>query len=83
MPSIILITNLPPDVTEEELRQLFAQRGNESVVNVEFEREGNPDNIIAKVQMDIDSATARIMAEKAQGIVWKGRKISFYVPLNP
>jgi RNA recognition motif-containing protein len=79
---MILITNLPPDVTEQELRELFASRGNDAILEVELEKEGNPDKLTAKVHMDIDSETARIMADKNQGIIFKGRKIDFYVPLN-
>jgi RNA recognition motif-containing protein len=79
---MILISNLPPDVTEQELKELFASRGNESVLDVELDKEGNPDKVAAKVHMDIDSATARIMADKVEGVIFKGRKLSFYVPLN-
>ena len=80
MTTNVLISNLPQQITKEELEEYFAGRGNE--VEVELIREGNPDKVTAKVKMNVDNATAQIIAEHARNRFWHGRKITVHVPLD-
>ena len=81
MTTNLIISNLPSDITEEELREFFGGRGNNQVEDIELDREGNPDKVTAVVKMNVDNTTAQIMAERAKTRSWRGRKITIHVPL--
>jgi RNA recognition motif-containing protein len=80
MTTNLIISNLPSDITEEELREFFGRRGNQ-VEDIELDREGNPDKVTAVVKINVDNATAQIMADRAKSRSWGGRKITIHVPL--
>jgi RNA recognition motif-containing protein len=80
MTTNFIISDLPSDITEEELREFFGGRGNQ-VEEIELNREGNADKVTAVVKMNVDNATAQIMADRAKLRTWRGRKITIHVPL--
>ena len=82
MATTIFMHNLPPDITEQELKDFFKERGNEGVEEVELNREGNADRVTAVVKVNVDATTAQIMADHAKQRTWRGRKITIQVPLD-
>ena len=81
MATTVFMHDLPPDVTEQELKDYFKERGSEGV-EVELNREGNADRVTAILKMNLDADTAKIMANQAAQRTWRGRKISVTVPLD-
>ena len=79
MPSQILVSNLPPGTTVEEVEEMFQKWGAE--VQVEIQTEGDPDRPTALVTLDVDQKTARIMVDRSKDYFYKGRTLSFYAPL--
>lgn len=77
--SKIVVSNLPGDVTEEEIKKLFLEYGAE--VEVELTREGNPDDVSAVVLMELDKITAQVMAANSKDTYLRDRKLEIYVPL--
>lgn len=79
MAAKVLVGNLPPETTEEEVKQLFAEIGAEAEV-LKMSGEGGADSVTATVSLDLDPTTAQIMADRARKRHFKGRELSFYVP---
>ena len=82
MTATVLFHNLPPEITEQELKEFFKERGNEDVEEIEFNREGSPDKVTAVVKMDMDETTARVMADRARSRMWHGRKVTVEVLMS-
>ena len=81
MSTKVFIGNLPAGTTGEEVRELLNERG-WPLLGLEQVAEGNPDRITFAVEVDIDSKTAKLMADRARDHFFKGRKISLNVPLS-
>jgi len=74
----ILIANLPPETSEEEVRELL--ENSSMILAVEIKDDGNPDRLTAAVEMDLNRTTAKIMKEKGRGMRFKDRALEVYVP---
>ena len=79
MPSKVLVGNLPPGTTEEEVIALFAAAG-ANVEVLKIADKGNPDRLTATVLLDAPKSTARVMADRAKRRFFKDRELEFYVP---
>jgi hypothetical protein len=76
----LVIGNLPPETTAEELASALAEHGIESTVTLNTE--GNPDKVTAIVVVpDMDRPTADRLALRISGIHHKGRTLRAFVPL--
>jgi RNA recognition motif-containing protein len=77
----ILVGNLPPDVTEEEIEQV-ARDGGAKAPHVTLNREGDPDKVGAVVELpNLDRAGADAIASRINGSRYKDRSLTAYVPL--
>ncbi|MCG6940844.1 MAG: hypothetical protein LJE69_06305 [Thiohalocapsa sp.] len=77
----ILIGNLPPDVTVEEIEQVARDGGAEAPA-VTLNREGNADKVAAVLELaNIDRAAADRIAARINGTRYRERTLSAYVPL--
>ena len=79
MPSKVLIGNLPPGTTAEDVVALFADAG-ANVEVLKMADEGSPDRVTATVTLDVSQTTAQVMADRAKRTHFKGRELEFYVP---
>ena len=79
MSSKVLVGNLPPDTTAEEVVALFST-GKANVEVLKMSDEGTPDRITATVALDVPQATAKVMADRAKQTHFKGRELDVYVP---
>jgi RNA recognition motif-containing protein len=79
MPSKVLVGNLPPGTTEEEVIALFADAGADVKV-LGIADQGDPERLTATVVVDAPQAVAQAMADKARPVHFKGRELQFYVP---
>lgn len=79
MSTKVLVGNLPPGTTEEEVKAFFAdERAKVEVLKIADE--GNPDRVTATVVLDVSQTTAQVMADRAKSVLFKGRELEFYVP---
>ncbi len=77
MATKLLIGNLPPDVTDAEITELFADAG----VGVEvLKLAGESDSITATVNLNVDKRTAQVMVDRSKNTYFKERKLSYYIP---
>jgi RNA recognition motif-containing protein len=79
MPSKVLVGNLPPGTTEEEVIAFFAAAGADVEV-LKIADEGNPDRVTATVVLNVPQTTAQLMADRAKRTLFKDRELEFYVP---
>ncbi len=77
MATKLLIGNLPPDVTDAEIIELFADAGVKVVV---LNLAGESDSITATVNLNVDQRTAQVMVDRAKNTYFKERKLSYYIP---
>ncbi len=70
----VIINQLPPDTSEEEIRQILSEHG-VPVVSVKLTAEGNPDYQAAVVKLDTDHAGAQGLANALDGRVWRGHRL--------
>ncbi len=76
----IVIANLPPDVTEEDI--LDALEGLEYDLQVTIPRVGNEDRVSAIVRFDdMTRHVAEKLAKRISGMRWRDRTLKAYVPL--
>ncbi len=71
---IIGVGNLPPDTSEDALREFLGDT--HSIQNIEWIRDGNPDRLLAMVDMDINVVTAEAVQRKYHRRWWHDRHIS-------
>ena len=76
----ILVGNLPAGTTVDEVHEEWASLG-APILKVEQVEEGSPDSLTFVVEVDVDSKTAQVMADRRRDRFFKGRKINVYVPL--
>ena len=79
MSSKVLIGNLPPDTTEEDVVELFSAE-NANVEVLKLSDDGTKDRVTATVALDVPQATAKVMADRARRTHFKGRELDVYVP---
>ncbi|WP_293688127.1 RNA recognition motif domain-containing protein [Thiolapillus sp.] len=70
----ISISGFPPDTTIEELREPLEEYG-AVIRDLTIEPSNNEDNYIAMVDVDTDDTGCKILAEKINGRIWKGKKL--------
>jgi molybdopterin biosynthesis enzyme len=77
----ILVGNLPPDITVEEIEQV-ARDGGAQAPAVTLNREGDAEKVAAVLELpNIDRAAADRIAARINGSRYRGRTLSAYVPL--
>jgi hypothetical protein len=77
----ILIANLPPEVTVEEIEQV-ARDGGAEAPTVKLNREGDANKVAAVLELpNIDRATADKIASRINGTRYRDRTLQAYVPL--
>ena len=79
MSSKVLIGNLPPDTTAEDVVELFSAE-NANVEVLKLSDDGTKDRVTATVALDVPQATAKVMADRARRTHFKGRELDVYVP---
>lgn len=77
MATKLLIGNLPPDVTEEQITELFEEVGARIQV---LKLSGESDSVTATVSLDVDERTAQVMVDRARKSYFEDRELSFYIP---
>ena len=77
MTTKLLIGNLPPEVTAEQVIELFKEAGAEIEV---LKLSGESDSITATVGLNVDERTAQVMVDRARKDYFEGREISYYIP---
>ena len=70
----VLISNLPGDVTAENVEEILKEHG-VPVRDVTLSKEGNPDDCDAVVDLDTDHAGANALAKMVDGKYWRGRTL--------
>jgi len=73
----VIISNLPPETTKEMLLDEIQQR-NIQIVDVEFEKAGDPDKVSAIIFLDTGHAGASALEKRVNGKYWHGRILSAY-----
>ncbi|MGB5737130.1 MAG: RNA-binding protein [Thiohalocapsa sp.] len=77
----ILIGNLPPEVTVEDITKVLTDAGVEQP-KVTLNNEGDASKVTAVLALeDVDRATVDRIAGKINGTRYQGRTINAYVPL--
>lgn len=77
MATKLLIGNLPPGVTNQEIGELFEDAG----ANVEvLKLSGESDSVTATVSLKVDERTAQVMVDRSRKNYFKDRELSFYIP---
>jgi len=71
---IISIGNLPPDISELQLRDLFDN--SHCIDSIKLVREGNDDRLLGLLYMDIDAAFAEAIQHRFDGRWWHGRRLN-------
>ena len=69
------ISGFTPDTTEEEIREALEKFG--AVVNsVKITASNDPGRFVATVDIDTDKLGMKVIAEKINGTVWKGKRLT-------
>jgi hypothetical protein len=76
----IMIGNLPPGVTVEELAGILTDAGAENP-KITLNDEGNADKVTAILTLDLDRAAADKIVDRVRGRLFRGRTLTAYVPL--
>jgi len=77
MATKLLISNLPPDVTDQQIAELFEEAGAKVEV---LKLSGESDSITATVSLNVDERTAQVMVDRSRKNYFQDREISFYIP---
>jgi hypothetical protein len=76
----ILVSNLPPDVVEEDIADALENLGYD--LSVSLAREGSADRVTAVVRFDgMTRRTAETLADRINGMPWRDRILRAYVSL--
>jgi hypothetical protein len=77
----VLIGNLSPAVTDEEIEQV-ARDGGAKALQVRLNREGDADKVAAVPELpNLDHAAADRIARRINGLRFRERTLTAYVPL--
>ena len=74
----VLISNLPGNVSEEEVREALKEIG-APVEELTFTNEGDQEQGTLIVSMDTSHAGANALAKMVNGKLWKGRRLEALV----
>jgi len=77
MATKLLISNLPPDVTDQQITELFEEAGAKIEV---LKLSGESDSITATVSLNVDERTAQVMVDRSRKNYFQDREIGFYIP---
>lgn len=75
----IRISNLPPGITEDEVRNLLDNI--EEIDAIRFTDVGDPENVVAWVEVNLTRVQADAIAEIINGRRWKDRSLQAYAAL--
>ncbi|WP_041066868.1 hypothetical protein [Thiolapillus brandeum] len=70
----ISVSGFPPGTTEEELREPLEEFG-AVIKSIKIEPSEDDHNQMALINVDTDETGCKILAEKINGRIWKGRKL--------
>ncbi|WP_457676447.1 hypothetical protein [Thiolapillus sp.] len=70
----ISISGFPPDTTEQDLREPLEEFG-AIVKNIRIEPSDDDHNYLALIDVDTDETGCKVLADRINGHVWKGRKL--------
>ena len=73
----VIISNLPPETTKEMLLEELQKR-NIQIVDLEFEKAGDPDKVSVIVTLDTGHIGARTLEQRVNGKYWHGRMLRAY-----
>jgi len=80
MTAMLLLGNLPSDVTEQDVRTRFTCLGASSKVSLLDK--GDPNRLGALIEVDADRQTLQLITNHISDIWWRNRHVSLYVPLS-
>ena len=76
----IVIANLPPDVSPNDVKDRFSDQGIDG--RVTFNRDGDSSRVTAILKFDhLQRVAAEQMAQRINGMFYMGRRLESYVPL--
>ncbi len=70
----ISISGFPPDTTEQDLREPLEEFG-AIVKSIRIEPSDDDHNYLALIDVDTDETGCKVLADRINGHVWKGRKL--------
>ena len=73
----VIISNLPPETTKEMLLEELQKR-HIKIVDLEFEKAGDPNKVSAIVSLDTGHAGASALEKRVNGKYWNGRLLKAY-----
>ena len=73
----VIISNLPPETTKEMLLEELQKR-NIQIVDLEFEKAGDPNKVSVIVTLGTGYVGARTLEHRVNGKYWHGRILSAY-----
>ena len=73
----VIISNLPPETTKEMLLEELQKR-HIKIVDLEFEKAGDPNKVSAIVSLDTGYAGAMALEKRVNGKYWNGRLLKAY-----
>ena len=72
-----VISNLPPETTKEMLQEELQKR-HIQIVDLKFEKAGDPDKVSAIISLDTGRAGASALEKRVNGKYWNGRILKAY-----
>ena len=75
----IRISNLPPDITEDEVKTLLDNI--KEIEAIRFTDVGDSENVVAWVEVNLTRVQADAIAEILNGRKWKDRSLQAYAAL--
>lgn len=76
---VITLGNLPPHITQQHINDLL--KGDKRIRKITFNKEGNPNKVMALVDMEISRFEAQFLSKKLNQMFFEGRRIEAYTPL--
>jgi hypothetical protein len=79
--TVITLWNLPVDTSEDRVRAALAPYA--PIVSVRIERQGDPANPMAVVEVDLDSIAAGRLAYRLDGLWHEGKFLRAHLLMHP
>lgn len=76
---VITLSNLPVHITQQHITDLL--KGDKRIQTISFSETGNPDKVIAFIEMDIDHFEASFLSKRLNQTFFEDRRIQAYAPL--
>ncbi len=76
---VITLSNLPAHITEEHIVDML--KGDTRIQKITLNNDGNPDKVMAFVEMDIDRLEAAFLSKHLDQSFFGDRRIQAYTPL--